>query len=122
MLQAATLRRDTLHGSGQGRWSIVGPFPIRPRSGARFRGDGARGPQRSGSSTVQVTAFSTPAKPDWRWRIVNYAGEILEESREAFPTISAAVAKGTERLVEMNVVDHSLPSKHWRSTSHLRSR
>jgi hypothetical protein len=71
---------------------------------------------------VQVTAFSTPAKPDWRWRIVNYAGEILEESREAFPTISAAVAKGTERLVEMNVVDHSLPSKHWRSTSHLRSR
>jgi hypothetical protein len=71
---------------------------------------------------VQVTAFSTPAKPDWRWRIVNYAGEILEESHEAFPTISAAVAKGTERLVEMNVVDHSLPSKHWRSTSHLRSR
>jgi hypothetical protein len=69
---------------------------------------------------MQVTAFSIPARPDWRWRIVNYAGQIIEESREFFPTISAAVAKGTERLVEMNVVDHSAPSRHWRSNSHTR--
>jgi hypothetical protein len=71
---------------------------------------------------MQVTAFATPARPDWRWRIVNYAGEILEESRDTFPSISAAVAKGTARLVQMNVVDHSAPSRNWRSTSHLRAR
>jgi hypothetical protein len=71
---------------------------------------------------VQVTAFSTPTTPAWRWRIVNYAGEIVEESRELFPSISVAVARGTERLVELNVVDHSAPPPNWRSTSHLRVR
>ena len=72
---------------------------------------------------MQVTAFSTPARPDWRWRIVNYAGETLEQSRDTFPTISAAVAKGTERLVQLNVVDRSTaPSRNWRSTSRLRTR
>ncbi len=70
---------------------------------------------------MQVTAFSTPARPDWRWRIVNYAGEILEESHATFPTIAAAVAEGTARLVSLNVVDRSVPSRMWRSTSHLRS-
>jgi hypothetical protein len=69
-----------------------------------------------------VTAFSTPTDPSWRWRIVNYAGEIIEESREAFPSIAAAVAKGTKRLVQMNVVDRSERVRTWRSTSHLRSR
>jgi hypothetical protein len=71
---------------------------------------------------MQVTAFSTPTAPDWRWRIVNYAGEVIEESNERFPSISAAVAKGTARLVQLNVVDHSAPSRSWRSTSHLRVR
>ena len=69
---------------------------------------------------MQVTAFSTPANPDWRWRIVNYAGEIIEESRETFTTIASAVAGGTERLIAMNIVDQSTPSRHWRSTSHAR--
>jgi len=71
---------------------------------------------------MQVTAFSTPAAPDWRWRIVNYAGEVVEESGGTFPTISAAVADGTQRLVKLNVVDRSAPSRSWRSTSHLRTR
>ena len=71
---------------------------------------------------MQVTAFSTPAAPDWRWRIVNYAGEILEESRETFSTIASAVASGTARLVSLNVVDRSAPGIAWRSTSHLRNR
>jgi hypothetical protein len=62
---------------------------------------------------MQVTAFSTPLRPDWRWRIVNYAGEILEESRDSFPTIASAVAKGTQRLVQMNVVDRSTPVRGW---------
>jgi hypothetical protein len=71
---------------------------------------------------MQVAAFSTPASPDWRWRIVNYAGEIVEESHETFPTIVSAVADGTKRLVQMNVVDNSVVARVSRSTSHLRRR
>ncbi len=69
---------------------------------------------------MQVTAFSTPADPEWRWRIVNYAGETVEESGNGFPSIAAAVVSGTKRLVQMNIVDHSAPARPWRSTSHLR--
>ena len=58
---------------------------------------------------MQVAAFSTPDQPDWRWRIVNYAGEVIEESGQGFPSIAVAVAHGTKRLVEMNVVDRSAP-------------
>jgi hypothetical protein len=71
---------------------------------------------------MQVTAFSTPMDPNWRWRIVNYAGETLEESRETFPTIASAVAQGTKRLLEMNIVDRSVAVRSHRSTSHLRGR
>ena len=53
---------------------------------------------------MQVTAISTPRYPDWRWRITDYA---VEESQAGFPSIAAAVAAGTERLVTMNVVDRS---------------
>jgi hypothetical protein len=76
----------------------------------------------SQEASVQVTAFSTPSEPKWRWRIVNYAGEVVEESREVFPTIAAAVARGTKQLSQMNIDDHSEPVRRWRSTSHLRSR
>jgi hypothetical protein len=69
---------------------------------------------------VQVTAISTPNRHEWRWRIVNYAGEIIEESRETFTTISAALVKGNARMTALNVVDTSTPSRAWRSTSHLR--
>lgn len=68
---------------------------------------------------MQVTAFSTPREPDWRWRIVNYAGETIEESRGTFKTISVAVAEGTKRLVQLDV-DRSVPRVPYRSTSHLR--
>ena len=56
---------------------------------------------------MDVVAFSTSTRPDWRWRIFSYAGEVIEESHECFPTIAAAVAMGTRRLVQMNVVDRS---------------
>jgi len=69
---------------------------------------------------MQVTAFSTPRKPDWRWRIVNYAGETIQESRDSFPTIAAAVARGTEYMSRLRA-DRSAPVRAWRSTSHLRS-
>jgi hypothetical protein len=56
---------------------------------------------------MQVTAISNPRHPLWRWRITDYAGELVEESRDDFATISAAVAAGTKRMVSMNVVDRS---------------
>jgi hypothetical protein len=71
---------------------------------------------------MQVAAFSTPAHADWRWRIVNYAGEVIEESRDFFPTIAKAVSQGSRRLAELNVVDNSVPIRGYRSTSHLRAR
>jgi chemotaxis regulatin CheY-phosphate phosphatase CheZ len=70
---------------------------------------------------MQVTAFNTPKDPSWRWRIVNYAGETIAESRERFPSIVAAVRHGAKRLIAMNVVDTSQPVNWRRSTSHLRA-
>jgi hypothetical protein len=71
---------------------------------------------------VQVVAISTPGSPAWRWRIVDYSGSVLEESREAFPSIGKAVAQGSRRMVEMNVVDRSVAPQPYRHTSHLRGR
>jgi hypothetical protein len=47
---------------------------------------------------MNVLAVSTPRHPDWRWRIIDYNGEMVEESYTGFPTIAAAVADGNERL------------------------
>jgi hypothetical protein len=63
---------------------------------------------------MQVAAFATTADRGWRWRIVNYAGEVVEESTEMFGTIAAAVADGSARLVTLNVVDRSQPTRSWR--------
>jgi hypothetical protein len=71
---------------------------------------------------VQVIAFATPASPDWRWRIVNYAGEMVEESYDVFLTIAGAVAAGAQRLREMDGVDVSVRANPYGSTSHLRGR
>lgn len=69
---------------------------------------------------MQVGAFSSPDEPDWRWRIVNYAGETIEESRATFPTIALAVEDGTKRLRRLGE-DRSSPSRlFYRSTSYLR--
>src|SRR5207253_1996777 len=46
----------------------------------------------------------------------------VEESNETFSTIASAVAQGTKRLVQMNVVDRSEPVRGYRSTTHLRGR
>jgi hypothetical protein len=71
---------------------------------------------------MQVLAFSTPLDPLWRWRIINFAGELVEESRETFPTIASALEQGSKRLRLMDVVDHSVPPSIHRSTRHLRNR
>jgi hypothetical protein len=57
---------------------------------------------------MHVYAVSTPQQTGWRWRIMNYAGEVVEESRESFASIAQAVAEGSARLEEMNVVDRSV--------------
>jgi hypothetical protein len=67
---------------------------------------------------MQVAAVATAQDRGWRWRIVNYAGEMIEESSDVFATIAAAVARGSERLVALNVVDRSDQSRSWRRGSH----
>jgi hypothetical protein len=71
---------------------------------------------------MQVAAVSIPGSPGWRWRVVNYAGEMIEESHEMFPTISIAVAHGKKRQAEMDVVDRSVPNPAYRPTPYLRGR
>lgn len=70
---------------------------------------------------MQVIAFATPSRPDWRWRIVNHAGEVIEESSGSYPTIAIAVTMGAQRLQEMNARDLSLRENPYRSTSYLRN-
>ena len=71
---------------------------------------------------MQVIAFATATRPEWRWRIVDYAGETVEESSSVFPTIAAAVGAGSERLQKLDVVDRSVRVNPYRRTSHLRNR
>ena len=67
---------------------------------------------------MQVAAFNTPQDRGWRWRIVNYAGEVIEESAEEYGSIAAAVAQGRARLGTLNVVDRSEAARPWRRVSH----
>lgn len=71
---------------------------------------------------MQVIAFATPASPAWRWRIVNYTGEMVEESYDVFPTIAGAVAAGAQRLREMEGVDVPARANPYALPSHLRGR
>lgn len=49
-----------------------------------------------------VTAVSTPDKPRWRWRITTYAGDVVDESRDDFATITAALQAGRTRAADMD--------------------
>ena len=71
---------------------------------------------------MQVAAVSIPGRPGWRWRVVNYAGEMVEESHEMFPTIGIAVAHGKKRQAEMDIVDRSAPAPAYRLVPPLRGR
>jgi hypothetical protein len=50
---------------------------------------------------VQVVAISSAEHAGWRWRIVDYAGSMIEESHERFTSISTAVAEGRRRLTQL---------------------
>ena len=54
---------------------------------------------------MDVVAISTPRDAGWRWRILSYSGEVVEESHRLFSTIRHAVEEGALRLHEMNVAD-----------------
>jgi hypothetical protein len=47
---------------------------------------------------MNVIAVSTPGDPNWRWRIVDHHGQMVEESYTSLPTIAEAFAEGNERL------------------------
>jgi hypothetical protein len=51
--------------------------------------------------SMQVRAFSTPSRRGWRWRIVRFSGEMVEESIEAFGSIAAALSDGRRRVNEL---------------------
>ncbi len=89
---------------------------------ARAAVDHGAAPAAGAGSAVQVVAFAMHSDPDWRWRIVNYAGETVEESSRAFSSIAEAVSAGSERLRQMDVVDVSARSSPYGSTSYLRRR
>lgn len=61
---------------------------------------------------MQVVAFSAPPDPRWRWRIVDYEGQLVEESHETFPTIASAVEQGAKRLRSMEVADQPVPPSY----------
>jgi hypothetical protein len=64
---------------------------------------GPAGDDGSPDRAVQVVAVSTPGSPAWRWRIVDYAGVMIEESRDTFASIGAALVPGAKTLREMNI-------------------
>ena len=68
---------------------------------------------------MQVGAFASSDNSDWRWRIVNYAGETVEESSRRFATIALAMVDGRKRLDELEV-DRSVPRSPYRSSAHPR--
>jgi hypothetical protein len=67
---------------------------------------------------MQVIAFSTPSYPEWRWRILDYTGQMVEESRAVFPSIAMAVADGTRRLRQRSDDETAVPGYPVRGRSH----
>lgn len=94
--------------NGERRWS---PNQGRDRHTQKRRARRQHALRPAWISPVNVTAFSTPRRPDWRWRIVTYAGEVVEESFESFATIALALTEGTKRMTALNVVDRSVPMR-----------
>jgi hypothetical protein len=50
---------------------------------------------------MPLMAFSTPARPEWHWRITDASGTTVGESEIGFSTIAAAIAAGRRRLKTM---------------------
>src|SRR2546422_8170208 len=100
-----------LDGRRRSRW----PSP-RARAAASAVAVAVRRPAHHASDGVQHPGESILALADRE-----LCGLDGRESHEGFPTIAAALAQGTRRLIEMNVVDRSAPVR-LRSTSYLKGR
>src|SRR6266705_2099508 len=87
---------------------IARPGARADSASSRWRRPRRPTPLVGAGASVQVAAFSTPSDPRWRWRIVNYAGELVEESRDTFPSIAGALEQGEKRLRALDVVDTSV--------------
>ena len=75
------------------------PYPDTGMSPNPRRQPNAQFQPRSPSNVAsQVIAVTTPAEKGWRWRIINAAGEALQESTEHYPTIAKALAEGQRHL------------------------
>ena len=65
---------------------------------------------------MQVTAFNTPQDQSWRWRIVNYAGEVIAESEQGFASIHDALVHGKEHLATLNAdQSQAVKPQSWRA-------
>jgi len=58
---------------------------------------------------VNVVAVCTPNRPEWRWRIVDYNSQTLEESSSTFASIADAVAAGTAWMRQQADRDRQRP-------------
>jgi hypothetical protein len=56
---------------------------------------------------MQVMAFSTPSTPEWRWRIVNNDGALVEESQQVYLSIASATTDGRDRMRALDIKDLS---------------
>jgi RNA recognition motif-containing protein len=72
--------------------------------------------------SMNVLAFSSPASPQWRWRVVNYNRETVAESASTFTTIAAAVTAGHRHLSEMNLDDRFVAASPYRWAPYFRRR
>jgi hypothetical protein len=59
---------------------------------------------------VNVVAVSTPNRPEWRWRILDYNSQTLEESSSTFASIADAVAAGTAWMQQQADRDRQRPA------------
>ena len=72
---------------------------------------------------MNVVAVSTPSSPEWRWRIVDIAGQMVEESKGTFPSIESAVAEGTKRMRARDDRGvENMPARSLRQRSYFRNR
>jgi len=53
--------------------------------------------------SVWMDVVAISAEKGWRWRIVGHAGEVVEQSREIFATIAAALVSGAWRRQAIDV-------------------
>src|SRR5262249_19709198 len=103
--------------------SILGRSSTRsPRALAAVLAAVGASPGVSGKRGQGAAGSAPQNEARWGWRIVDYAGEGIEESRGTFATIGSAVEHGSKRLKQLDVVDNSVPSQCYRSTRHRRVR